>query len=209
MSGLDLTLEQPNPEGLRLATGEAWIEDLDDETTRVWQEVSAGLPSIALPDRSAMREVVANIQPAESAAFHREWLQQWPDRYSADLRWKLQRGREIQAVDYLHAREEQVRMRALVEEALASWDALILPATGIVAPPLRAAEAREALLRFTRPLSVTGHPVVVIPAPTEGLPVGIQVVGRHGRDKELIQVAGALEREWTAIIGSTGGTGRA
>jgi Asp-tRNA(Asn)/Glu-tRNA(Gln) amidotransferase A subunit family amidase len=47
----------------------------------------------------------------------------------------------------------------------------------------------------------------VIPAPTEGLPVGIQVVGRYGRDKELIQVAEALEREWAGVTGSIGANG--
>jgi aspartyl-tRNA(Asn)/glutamyl-tRNA(Gln) amidotransferase subunit A len=202
MSGDNFAPEQLAPRPLRLATPEAWIEGLDEETGRVWQQVASGLPSIALPDRSAMADVLAAIQPPESAAFHRRWLSQWPDRYSEDLRQKLQRGLAVAAVDYLRAKEEQVRMTALVEEALLGWDALILPATAVVAPPVHAPEVREPLLRFTRPFSVTGHPVVVIPAPTQGLPVGIQVVGRRGHDAELIQVASALEREWATTLGS-------
>jgi Asp-tRNA(Asn)/Glu-tRNA(Gln) amidotransferase A subunit family amidase len=211
MSGGKIVLDRPRTGPLRLAIPEGWIEDLDTETSRVWQQVSAGLPSISLPDRSAMADVLAAIQPPESAAFHREWLSQWPYRYSEDLRQKLQRGFMVAAVDYLRAREEQMRMRALVEEALVAWDALILPATAVVAPPVHAAEVREPLLRFTRPFSLTGHPVVVIPAATQGLPVGIQVVGRHGRDGELIQVASELEREWATIPGSQaiGAAGRA
>jgi Asp-tRNA(Asn)/Glu-tRNA(Gln) amidotransferase A subunit family amidase len=94
----------------------------------------------------------------------------------------------------------------VVEEALAGLDALILPATAVVAPPVHAPEVRDPLLRFTRPFSLTGHPVIVIPAPTQGLPVGIQVVGHHGRDAELIGVAGALEQEWgTAETSATMG----
>jgi aspartyl-tRNA(Asn)/glutamyl-tRNA(Gln) amidotransferase subunit A len=199
MSGATVAPEQPTGKPLRLTIPEGWIEGLDAETSRVWREVSAGLPSIALPDRAAMAEVMAAIQPPESAAFHREWLSQWPYRYSEDLRQKLQRGLGVAAVDYLRAQEEQLRMRSLVEEALLDWDALILPATAVVAPPVHAAEVREPLLRFTRPFSVTGHPVIVIPAPTQGLPVGIQVVGRHGRDAELIQVASVLERDWATV----------
>jgi aspartyl-tRNA(Asn)/glutamyl-tRNA(Gln) amidotransferase subunit A len=211
MSGTDLTPEQPVPGPFRLATPEGWIEGLDPETSRVWQQVSSGLPSIALPDRTAMRDVLAAIQPPESAAFHREWLARWPERYSDDLRHKLQVGMGVAAVDYLRAREEQVGMRALVEEALAPWDALLLPATAVVAPPVHAPEVRDPLLRFTRPFSLTGHPVIVIPAPTHGLPVGIQVVGHHGRDAELIQVATALEHEWGAAQKSAtmGATDRA
>jgi Asp-tRNA(Asn)/Glu-tRNA(Gln) amidotransferase A subunit family amidase len=66
----------------------------------------------------------------------------------------------------------------------------------MVAPPVHGPEVRDPMLRFTRPFSLTGHPVMVIPAPTQGLPVGIQVVGHHGRDVDLIQVASALEQQW-------------
>jgi Asp-tRNA(Asn)/Glu-tRNA(Gln) amidotransferase A subunit family amidase len=106
-------------------------------------------------------------------------------------------GLEVRAVDYLLARQEVARIRQGVEDALGRWDALVLPATAVVAPPLSAPEARDALLRFTRPFSLTGHPCIVIPAPVTGLPVGIQVVGRIGTDARLAEIAFALERSWS------------
>jgi Asp-tRNA(Asn)/Glu-tRNA(Gln) amidotransferase A subunit family amidase len=90
----------------------------------------------------------------------------------------------------------------VVEEALGDCDALVLPATSVVAPAVDAPEERAALLRFTRPFSLTGHPSIVIPAPAAGLAVGIQLVGKAGADFRLAEVARVLERSW-----SEGGAG--
>jgi Asp-tRNA(Asn)/Glu-tRNA(Gln) amidotransferase A subunit family amidase len=74
-------------------------------------------------------------------------------------------------------------------------DALILPTTAIVAPLVTAGiEAREPLARYTRPFNLTGQPVVSLPAPVKGLPVGIQVVGRTNAG--ALAAAMWLEREW-------------
>jgi aspartyl-tRNA(Asn)/glutamyl-tRNA(Gln) amidotransferase subunit A len=74
-------------------------------------------------------------------------------------------------------------------------DALLLPATAIVAPPVDAGnEVREPLARFTRPFNTTGQPVVALPAPVHGLPVGMQVVGRTNAD--ALRAAMWLEQEW-------------
>jgi Asp-tRNA(Asn)/Glu-tRNA(Gln) amidotransferase A subunit family amidase len=74
-------------------------------------------------------------------------------------------------------------------------DALVLPATAIVAPAVEAGlEVREPLARFTRPFNTTHQPVAAIPAPVDGLPVGIQVVGRD--NQSTLRAALWLERQW-------------
>jgi Asp-tRNA(Asn)/Glu-tRNA(Gln) amidotransferase A subunit family amidase len=67
-----------------------------------------------------------------------------------------------------------------------------------VAPLIGTPDVGEPLTRFTRPFNVTGQPVVTIPAPATGLPVGIQVVGAEGDDRRTIEVALALETAWRA-----------
>jgi aspartyl-tRNA(Asn)/glutamyl-tRNA(Gln) amidotransferase subunit A len=77
-------------------------------------------------------------------------------------------------------------------------DALVLPATAIVAPALDAGvEVREPVTRFTRPFNTTGQPVVTLPAPVSGLPVGIQVVGRTNGG--AIAAAAWLEARWKTV----------
>jgi amidase len=48
---------------------------------------------------------------------------------------------------------------------------------------------------FTAPFNVTGQPALSLPAPTTGLPIGVQLVARRGADHLLLAVAAALETQ--------------
>lgn len=99
----------------------------------------------------------------------------------------------------------------LLEQFLADWDAWLCPVTSILAFPHRKMNATEALRAslevdgiktpynmatgaYTTVFSLTGSPVVVLPVAhsEEGLPIGVQVVGRRWRDMELLAVAEQL-----------------
>jgi len=58
--------------------------------------------------------------------------------------------------------------------------------------------AVDALSRtpFTQLANLTGQPAMSVPMhiAADGLPVGVQVVGRLGEDKQLLQLAAALEQ---------------
>jgi len=120
------------------------------------------------------------------------------------VRERLERGRAISAVRYLHAREMRAMLRRDVDAALDGCDALVLPTLPIVAPPLGAAEAamdsgetptvRAAMLRLTQLFNITGHPAISLPIRTTGLPVGLQLVGRRDETESLLAVALACER---------------
>jgi aspartyl-tRNA(Asn)/glutamyl-tRNA(Gln) amidotransferase subunit A len=98
-------------------------------------------------------------------------------------------------VDFEQALLERSRLQQAAARAMEGIDALLLPATAMVAPPVEAGiEVREPLTRFSRPFNTTGQPVVSLPAPARGLPVGIQVVGRT--NSEALRAARWLEREW-------------
>jgi Asp-tRNA(Asn)/Glu-tRNA(Gln) amidotransferase A subunit family amidase len=112
----------------------------------------------------------------------------------------IRRGLEILAVDYAAALAaiRQLRVRAL--RAMEGIDALVLPASAIVAPLMTAGtEVREPITRYTRPFNATGQPVVSLPAPVRGLPVGIQVVGRT--NSGTIAAAAWLEQQWKHLGG--------
>jgi len=188
------------PEAMRkfqLAVPAAWVVGLDAETETAWRRVAVGLPEVSFPDREALSAVQRTIAYAEASAYHRQWLAADPSRYGEDVRANLRRGLDVLAVDYLEARDAQIRLRHAVDTAMRDVDAVLLPATAVVAPLAgEAADAKEPLTRFTRPFNVTGHPIVTLPAPGTVLPVGIQVIGHWGRDTDVIRVAWALERAW-------------
>ena len=193
MSGEEVSLE-----GLtrpRLAVPAGWISGLDEPTARAWTAVSEGVPEIAFIDREPLFQVGLTILLYEAAEFHRAWATESPEKYGADVLRLIRRGFEISRADYEEALDRRERLEAAAHHAMDGIDAMILPATAIVAPPVETAdEVREPLSRFTRPFNTTHQPVAVLPAPVKGLPVGIQVVGR--RNGETLRAAAWLEQEW-------------
>ncbi len=179
----------------RLAIPRGWVRDLDAETERAWKLVSRGVPEIDFLDHGVLFRNGLTILMVEASIYHRRWVTEHPHKYGVDVLAHLKRGLELLAVDFEEVRAAVPEMRAAARSALAEVDALILPATAIVAPLVTAGtETREPLTRFTRPFNLTGQPVVALPAPTKGLPVGIQVVGRTNAG--ALAAAAWLERAW-------------
>ncbi|HEY4913681.1 MAG TPA: amidase [Candidatus Dormibacteraeota bacterium] len=183
-------LERP-----RLAVPAGWVGELDEPTERAWRLVSNGLPEIHFADRDRLFRNGLTILLVEAATYHRRWAGEFPQKYGADVLGHIRRGLGTLAVDFEEALRERPGLQQAAERAMDGFDALLLPATAIVAPPVDAGtEVREPLSRFTRPFNTTGQPVVTLPAPVRGLPVGIQVVGRTNVD--TLRTALWLEREW-------------
>lgn len=195
MSNQKISLEHVNRP--RLAVPIGWVAGLDAPTEAAWRLVSSGLPQVEFVDRDPLFRTGLTLLLVQAATYHRKWVEQFPEKYGADVLAHLKRGLTILGVDLVQAMRDQPRLIVATEEAMEDVDALLLPATAIVAPLVGAGdEVREPLARFTRPFNTTGQPVVALPAPVPrgGLPVGMQVVGRNNAD--TLRAALWLEREW-------------
>ena len=193
MSGESFAVEPVRAPRLGVPAG--WVAGLDEQTSRAWDLVSAGVAEVEFPGRDELFQVGLTILLVEAATYHRHWAANYPDKYGPDVIGHIRRGLEVLGVDFEEALEARLRLSQEARRAMEGIDALILPATAIVAPAVSAGnEVREPLSRFTRPFNTSGQPVVALPAPVKGLPVGIQVVGRT--NSMTIGVAATLEREW-------------
>jgi amidase len=103
---------------------------------------------------------------------------------------------------YAKAQNISRRLTAAYDEALNAVDLLLLPTTPFKATELPTSElsaadsARHAhdTGPNTSPFNVTGHPAMSIPCGiSNGLPVGLQIVGRHGDEGLILRVAHAFE----------------
>jgi len=189
----------------RVATPRGWVDSLDHETAEVWRRVGAGLPEIDFPARDGLIETFRRISGYEAAQFHRAWLESCPERYGSDVLSRLRDGMQISAGEHAAALTESERARRDVAAAMSGWDAIMLPATACVAPRLDDPDRRAPLTRFLRAFSVTGQPVLALPAPTMGLPVGIQLVGHRGEDAALLRLSLAFEEAWSRVTAGAGG----
>jgi aspartyl-tRNA(Asn)/glutamyl-tRNA(Gln) amidotransferase subunit A len=221
MMGLPRPEERPAKRRLEdysIAVPADWVEGLDETVGAAWERISRGLTAIPFPGRVGMVQAARAILDVEAAANHKKWIDEDATRYGADVLKLLIDGMSVTGVAYLAAREERVRLREEAEEAMRGLDAILVPTTAIVAPPIGAKNVRDPLTRFTRPFNTTGQPVVTVPVRTDGLPVGVSVVGHIGRDWDVIAVAEALEAKWgteggvpvvvPAGQGARGGAGR-
>jgi aspartyl-tRNA(Asn)/glutamyl-tRNA(Gln) amidotransferase subunit A len=193
MSGESVSLE-----GLtrpRLGVPAGWVLDLDEATSAAWRAISHGIPEVDFGDREALHQAGLTILLYEAAAYHRRWATEVPDKYGADVLRLIRIGLDVAETDHRAAMAARVELAAAANRAMAQVDALVLPATAIVAPSVDAGqEVREPLSRFTRPFNTTHQPVAVVPSPVDGLPVGIQVVGRD--NKSTLRAARWLEQQW-------------
>jgi aspartyl-tRNA(Asn)/glutamyl-tRNA(Gln) amidotransferase subunit A len=197
---------------MRLVVPRRYFCDLLDDDVRARFEESlerlrdtgTAIVEIDIAATEHIVPVYVVIGNAEAAAYHAPTLEEMPERYSAPVRWRLEAGRYLLAEDYLRALRGREVLCEAVDRALTGCDALVLPTLPIPAPihgaqsvtlQGRVESVRNLMLRQTQLFNLTGHPAISIPcgATPQGLPCGMQLVGRRGATGALIQVALACE----------------
>ena len=150
-------------------------------------------------------DVYLHIVLPEASWYHAATLATHAASYSPGVRLRLEMGRYILAEDHVRALHLQATLRRAVDKALDGCDALLLPTLPIPAPILGDASVdvagtkepvRAVMLRLTQLFNISGHPAISLPAGTtsDGWPVGVQLVGRHGATERLLSIAASVEQ---------------
>jgi Asp-tRNA(Asn)/Glu-tRNA(Gln) amidotransferase A subunit family amidase len=129
------------------------------------------------------------IMGAEMAhSLEREW-QKSRALFSEQLRAQLERGREVRAVDYQHALKQIAPIHeSFVELFEQRYDAILTPAAPSAAPKGLASTGDPS---FCTLWTLCGMPCITLPLlqSSEGLPIGVQLVGPRGGDARLLRTA--------------------
>ncbi len=149
---------------------------------------------------------VANAQmvQADGAAYHRERLESHPELFGADVRQRLETGRDLPSGAYVLARRKQAQVRRRCELFFGQYDALLLPSTPIPALPIddieNSASQAPALTRFTAPFNLAGIPALSVPCgfTSSDLPIGLQIVCGPWQEAKALRAGYAYEQatEW-------------
>lgn len=169
-----------------------------DRTLTAAEAAGCRLVPITVPDPAEINSLGRLLLLCEAAAAFRPLLNR-RDEIGADVLALIDQGLLIPAVDYIDARRLRRVYRKRWAEVWTKVDVILTPTTSITAPLIGQTivgeeEVRMASTRFVRPFNVLGIPALSIPVPTDGLPIGIQVVGPALGDSTVLEVSELLER---------------
>lgn len=136
------------------------------------------------------------------------WMQsvlpEWADDLDPGLRALIERSGTGSSGDVAAAMQERIVFRQKAHAFFEQYDLLLTPTmplspfpVGIDIPEVVAGQPVHGMqwTAFTFPFNLTGHPALSVPAgfTAEGLPVGLQIVGRWRRDDVVLRAAAAFE----------------
>ena len=112
----------------------------------------------------------------------------------------------ITAAQYVDGLDDMSTWSRAVSALWDDADVLVLPTSpeppvplGVIAPDrVEDLGLMADLVSFTSPFDLTGQPAISLPLHwnADGLPIGVQLVARYGREDVLLRLAAQLEAAW-------------
>lgn len=129
----------------------------------------------------------------EAAWVHRRWFKEFGSRYRKETRALMERGMTVSPKELETYRLSRIRLRETLGEVMEREGLAVWLAPPTVGPaPLGLHSTGESIMNL--PWTHAGLPALSIPAgkTPEGLPMGVQLVGKWMQEEELMAVAQRL-----------------
>jgi Asp-tRNA(Asn)/Glu-tRNA(Gln) amidotransferase A subunit family amidase len=184
--------------GIALVRTHLWSEADPDmqsaiaDAARAAERAGASVKEVVLPNifeqAMAAHQTVSRYESYRSLAFEYDLHR---DRLGEFQRKQLEAGAAVTADDYDNARRTARRARQAFLELIADGVIVLTPSATGAAPRGNDSGAAP----FNRLWSLLGVPAINVPGLTnrEGMPLGLQVVARFGRDRFALSAAAFLE----------------
>ncbi len=188
------------------------VREAFERAVPAFEELGCRLQPAAPPLEPA-REIFKRVMSAEIVGADLRHIEaDGTSRMNPDLTRFVWKRRGILAAEYLAAQEERQAMHAAVQDFFERFDLLLTPTMAI--PPFPHPRSMNEYPRevngidvgstgwhpFTFPFNLTGQPAASVPCgfTPDGLPIGLQIVGRRFEDLAVLQAAAAFEaaRPW-------------
>ncbi len=158
------------------------------------------------PDFTDAREIFQVWRALTFLAKYGPLVEQHRDRMKDTVIWNIEQGEKLTARDVAHAERSRAALYERVRVFMEDRPFLVLPVTQV--PPFDVSQPYVTeingvrlptyidWMRVCSDITVTGHPAISVPCgfTDDGLPVGLQIVGRHQDDWGVLQLAHAFEQ---------------
>ncbi len=188
--------------GLRIAYGRDWCADpaahlaligMMDDAAAALSLCGAQIALTPLPDNAEIETHAARIILAAEFATHGAAINGKVGPMAAA---SIRSGKLVTATQLRESHRVTDAFRATIDTLLTTHTVLILPTTMAPAPPFSAFADAKAVWTAMRtlPFNVTGHPALSVPMGfADGLPLGLQIIGRHGDEATVLRVGATFE----------------
>ena len=189
----------PAPDLAELRVAVAWLENADGGVRQRVEDAAAFFPHrerIDFPTGHGHLKVFMR----EIAEVHAVLFEEQPEAYGEDVARKVRECLAVTDAEFREGERVRASLREEAAERLESFDLLLTPTQGFVAPTYEDAaddSLRLGITRFTNPFNALGWPALALPCglAEHGLPASIQLVGRSGADALVLAAGLALEAQ--------------
>jgi amidase len=158
------------------------------------------------PDLDGVDELFQTLRAAGYAAALARDLERGRAQLKDTVVWNIEQGLKLTPADLARAAREKTTLDARVATFFAEHEFLVLPTVQVLPFPVEIEWPREIAgvamhtyidwMASCYAISCTGLPAISVPSgfSADGLPVGLQIVGRRGRDLDVLALARAFEQ---------------
>ncbi len=163
----------------------------------------------AEPDFTDADETFRTLRFRSTSLRRSDHLKRYPDLIKDTLRWEIEQGNRLSASDITEAEMKHTELCRRMSRFLESYEFFVLPLSQVL--PFSVSQHWPKEIEGTRLttyidwmkscyyISVMGTPSISVPCgfTSEGLPIGIQILGRRRDDWGLLQMAQGFETAHT------------
>jgi Asp-tRNA(Asn)/Glu-tRNA(Gln) amidotransferase A subunit family amidase len=203
--------DNPDLSGLKIGIFWDWFRHADEQVVSINQQMIDKLGDAGAEVSDIMIPELDNMRIAHIITILAELADNAPDqkeeftKLAPSTRINLALGMAFTSNDFIRAQRMRTRAMQIFDNIFQEVDAIITPATGIVAPPVPLAALSEGwsdlsavteLTRYAFVPNLTGLPAISFPVGynIDGMPVGMQVIGRHWEELLLLRIAYVAEQ---------------
>jgi amidase len=205
-------VQAPEIKGLRVAwSPDLGISPVDEEVRKIVASAARRFSELgcrveqAAPDFTGVQQIIHVTRAARMVALHGEKLEKWRHQMNPNLVWNIEQGVPLTAKEIGEAEKERTALYHRVREFFVPYDLLLTPTVAV--PPFpqemiypkvingQPMKNYQEWLYLTYAITLTGLPAISIPCgfTPEGLPVGLQIVGRRLAETTVLKAAAAYE----------------
>jgi aspartyl-tRNA(Asn)/glutamyl-tRNA(Gln) amidotransferase subunit A len=161
-------------------------------------KAGAQVRDVELPHASSARVSQRVIMLGEAYAYHQSDLSQRPELYGKHTRAQVIQGALYSAADYVQAQRLRSVIKHEVLRAMVDVDVLITPTAVGVASSFEGydPDAMRRMPSFMSIWNLTGQPALSVCCgfSSEGLPIGLQIVGKPFEESMVLRVGDAHQQ---------------